>query len=72
MTDESEAPAPDQSPATVAAKKAQLVALAQYVVAVDGTKVVEGEARNSFALTQTIAAKILTETLSEYPIAKPA
>lgn len=62
----------DSDSATMTAKKAQLVSLAQYVVAVDGTKVVEGEARDSFALTQTLAAKILTETLSEYPIAKPA
>lgn len=47
--------------------KASLVSLAQYVVAVDGTKVVEGDARKAFAVTQTIAANILNDTLSEYP-----
>lgn len=63
MTDES---------ASATAKKASLVALAQYVVAVDGTKVVEGEARAAFAITQQIGARILNDTLSEYPFAKPA
>jgi hypothetical protein len=57
---------------TQTALKASLVALAQYVVAVDGTKVVEGEARSAFATTQKIAADILNDTLSEYPFAKPA
>jgi hypothetical protein len=52
------------------AKRASLVSLAQYVVAVDGTKVVEGEARSAFAITQTLSAKILTDTLSEYSFEK--
>ncbi|MFY9718789.1 MAG: hypothetical protein WAK16_04015 [Candidatus Cybelea sp.] len=49
------------------AKKAQLVSLAQYVVAVDGTKVCEGLARSAFAVTQEAAARILTDALREYP-----
>ena len=52
--------------------KASLVALAQYVVAVDGTKVIEGEARSAFATSQKIASDILNDTLSEYPFLKPA
>lgn len=57
---------------TVVAKKASLVALAQYIVAVDGTKVCEGNARDAFATTQCLAATILCDTLADYPFVKDA
>ena len=57
-----EQPAPD----TARAKNASLVALAQYIVAVDGTKVCEGEARENFAIAQAVAALILIDTLTDF------
>lgn len=56
--------APDDP--TVTARNAQLVALAQYVIAVDGTKVCEGPARTQFAAVQAAAGTILLDQLAKY------
>ena len=59
---------PDQA----AAKNASLIKLAQYVVAVDGTKVVPGDAKKAFAVAQEIAALVLIEALGEFSFKEPA
>ena len=55
-----------ETDATAAARNAALLNLAQYVVAVDGTKVVTAEAQKVFGLVQHVASLILLDTLRDY------
>lgn len=65
-------PMPTIPPDAAHAKNASLIKLAQYVVAVDGTKVVPGEAQKTFASAQELAALILIEALGEFSFKEQA